>query len=58
MLNAEEFIAFRSIAEEAGQSQSSLARQLIKQAIRDAAKSAGEPEPDATDEPGQNRAEP
>lgn len=53
MVSPEEYVAFRAVAEADGQSQSGLARQLIKRAIREFAQaSTGEPVV-ATDEPGQ-----
>ena len=43
MVSVEEFVAFRALANEEGLSQSGMARQLIKHAIREyAAKSAAE----------------
>jgi len=54
MLNPEEFVAFRALADERGQSQSGLARQLIKGAIREFAESTPATLLTATDEPGQD----
>lgn len=56
MLNPEEFVAFRALADDAWQSQSGLARQLIRQAIREFAESSGEATTGATDEPVHNKA--
>jgi hypothetical protein len=52
-LNAEEFVAFRHICDEEGQSQSGKARALIKQCIHAYAESSASAAPAATDETGQ-----
>lgn len=54
MLSAEEFVAFRALASESGQSQSGLARMLIKQAIRQFAESSTTAAITATDETAQD----
>lgn len=54
MVSPEEYVAFRTLADEQGQSQSGLARQLIKRAIRDYAEAATAGHASATDEPGQD----
>lgn len=56
MLSPEEYIAFRAIAEDRGQSQSGLARQLIKQAISEFAQSTTDGGERDTDEVVQNKA--
>ncbi len=53
MLSAEEYVAMRAICDEAGQSQSGYARQLIKRAIAEYAQSSRASRPEATDEPVQ-----
>lgn len=50
MLNAEEYVAFRSVCEEQGISQSGLARQLIKKAIREYATALRDAPANATDQ--------
>ena len=51
-LNAEEFVAFRAVCDEEGQSQSGKARALIKECIRHFADGMAKAAPPATDEDG------
>ncbi len=53
-LTAEEFLAFRTVCDEHGLSQSSMARQLIKRSIADFISSSGAALVDATAEKGQD----
>lgn len=53
MLSAEEFVAFRALCDEEGTSQSGKARQLIKRAISEYAKSTSATAPSSTNETGQ-----
>lgn len=52
-LSAVEYVAFRHIADEAGQSQSGMARSLIKACIQTYAESSARSPAVATDEQGQ-----
>jgi len=54
MLSPEEYVAFKAICDEEGQSQSGMARSFIKRYIHSyALKDAANASPKATDEPGQ-----
>jgi len=58
MLSPEEYVAFKAVADDRGQSGSGLARQLIREEIHTFAKSAHDEGDEGTDEVVPNKAKP